>query len=171
FMTFFYPASEFEYKNHRVLIEACKKLRQEKIKDYKVKFTLKGDENDYVFKLFNDVKANNLPIEFIGSLSREKVFELYTKSVLIFPSFIETYGLPMLEAKLHKGIILASDCPFSHEILDEYENAYFFDPFDCEYLARLIKDILVNKITYFEVSDETLIAGPSEWNGLIKNLR
>lgn len=149
--TFFYPASEFEYKNHRVVIDASKELKREKIKDYRVIFTLKGNENKHVSKLYNEVKKNELPIEFVGKLPREQVFELYTRSILLFPSNIETYGLPMLEAKLHKGIILASNSSFSHEILDGYENVYFFDPFDCGKLAELISELLTLKIKYTKI--------------------
>lgn len=47
----------------------------------------------------------------------------------------------MLEAKLHKGVILASNCAFSKEILEGYENAWFFDPFDAKELANLIEGI------------------------------
>ncbi|MEH7106446.1 glycosyl transferase family 1, partial [Bacillus sp. JJ1764] len=42
FSTFFYPASEFIYKNHSVIVEACKKLKDNNINNYKVIFTLKG---------------------------------------------------------------------------------------------------------------------------------
>jgi glycosyltransferase involved in cell wall biosynthesis len=153
--TFFYPASEFTYKNHKVIVEACKKLKDRNIKNFKVIFTLKGDENEHISQLFKESKEQQLPIEFVGRLTREQVFNLYTKSVLLFPSYIETFGLPMLEAKLHKGIILASDCPFSHEILDGYENAYFFNPFDISRLVELIY-LTINK--YIEYKDNNYIA-------------
>ncbi|WP_253724371.1 glycosyltransferase [Sporosarcina sp. HYO08] len=153
FSTFFYPASALQYKNHRVIIEACKNLKQNDIKDYKVIFTVKGDENKHIETLYNEVKSASLPIEFIGSISREKVFSYYTQSVLIFPSYIETFGLPMLEAKLHGGIVLASDSPFSHEILDDYKNAYFFESFDSTRLAELMFNTMSGKINYIEIGE------------------
>ncbi len=151
YTNFFYPASEFEYKNHRVIIDACKELKQKNIEVDKVIFTLKGDENNYISKLFNEVKENKLPIEFVGNLSREQVFDLFTRSVLIFPSYIETFGLPLLEAKLHRGMILSSDCPFSHEILEGYQNAYFFDPFDANELSTFMDQIIKGQINYNEI--------------------
>ena len=42
----------------------------------------------------------------------------------------------MLEAKMHESPILASDCAFSHEILDGYQKAEFFDPFNFIKLAE-----------------------------------
>ena len=84
------------------------------------------------------VLDEDLPIEFIGSIDIEAVYEYYSKSILIFPSYIETFGLPMLEAKMHKSPILASDCAFSHEILDGYSDVKFFDPYDCIELTELL---------------------------------
>ena len=48
-----------------------------------------------------------------GYINRNEVFENMKTKVLIFPSYIETVGLPLLEAKLIGTIILASNTPFS----------------------------------------------------------
>ncbi len=136
--TFFYPAGSGYYKNHRVIVDACEELLKEATIDFHVIFTLKGDETDHITSLYSKTVDLGLPISFIGQISREEVFEYYTKSILVFPSYIETFGLPMLEAKLHKGMILASDCSFSREILDDYENALFFNPFNSVELKNLM---------------------------------
>lgn len=151
--TFFYPANGMYYKNHRLIVEACKGLKKQNIDGYKVLFTLKGNENEHIKKLYKEVIKHKIPIQFVGEISREDVFELYTKSILIFPSYIETFGLPILEAKLHRGIILASDCPFSHEILDDYKNAYFFNPFNTLDLFKNMCAILEKK-SYHEVKEQ-----------------
>jgi hypothetical protein len=148
--TFFYPAGPSFYKNHRVIIEACERLKREGVIGHKVIFTLNGNETDHIANLYKIVKEKMLPIEFIGNIDREKVFEWYSKSILIFPSYIETYGLPMLESKLTKGIIFAGDTPFAHEILDGYGNAYFFDVFHGEQLSRLMKEAINKKLTYYD---------------------
>lgn len=149
--TFFYPASEFIYKNHKLIVEASKDLIIKKnIKNFRVIFTLKGNENKNIVNLYKEVMENQLPIDFVGELSREQVFEMYTKSVLLFPSYIETFGLPLLEAKLHKGVVIASDCKFSHEILDGYENAYFFSHKSKEELSNRLLQCIEGKITYLD---------------------
>ena len=61
---------------------------------------------------------------------------------MIFPSYIETFGLPLLEAKKCDTIILASDCPFSHEILDDYDKVYYFNPFDAKELSKLMETVI-----------------------------
>jgi len=151
-LTFFYPASALTYKNHKIIVKACKALLYLNIKNFKVIFTLTGNESKYIRDLYEEVKIMGLPIEFVGSLTRDQVFQMYTKSILLFPSYIETYGLPLIEAKMHRGIILASDSSFSHEILDNYENAYFFDPFTSDDLVHLMRSILNGKIMYNNIN-------------------
>jgi glycosyltransferase involved in cell wall biosynthesis len=160
--TFFYPASGLEYKNHQVILDACRELKASTKANYEIIFTLNGNENKHVAKLYRQVQEEKLPIRFEGSKTREEVFDLYTKSILLFPSYIETFGLPMLEAKMHNGIICASDFPFSHEILDGYKNVYFFNPFDLESLFAIMDDFLQGKKTYIQFlelsSDEKIKA-------------
>lgn len=136
--TFFYPASGVSFKNHKAILNACLSLQADKCIDYRVIFTLVGTENERVKSLFEMVQRHELPVLFVGPLSKEDVFEYYTKSVLLFPSYIETVGLPMLEAKLHNTPVLASDCAFSHEIMEGYDRADFFRPFDVLQLKALM---------------------------------
>lgn len=140
--TFFYPASGVVFKNHKVIVDACLKLKGEGISDYKIIFTLRGDENKHIAKLYNIVKENQLPIKFIGGLTREEVFDFYTKSTLIFPSFIETVGLPLLEAKMHETPIIVADCAYSREILNEWKRADYFQYSYPEQLTELLKKYL-----------------------------
>ncbi|MED3725789.1 glycosyltransferase [Priestia filamentosa] len=139
---FFYPASGMHYKNHKVIVEAVKKLKDKKTKNFKVVFTINGDENENIKRMFNYTKENKLPIDFIGNINSEVVFDYYSKSILIFPSYIETFGLPLLEARMHRTPILASDCAFSHEVLENYENVKFFNPYNSDELSIYMSDML-----------------------------
>ena len=140
--TFFYPASSMIFKNHKIIVEACLELKRNNIKDYTVIFTLTGNENKNIRELYKVVKEAKLPIKFIGNISRELVFDYYSKSILIFPSYIETVGLPLLEARMHGTPILASNCSFSREILNGYKNVKYFDPMNHLQLAEIIKSSL-----------------------------
>lgn len=142
--TFFYPASGASYKNHKVIVEAVMLLKTQDLEDFKVLFTLKGNENKGIAKLYKIVEQYNLPIHFIGSIPYEEVMNYYSQSILLFPSYIETFGLPLLEARKHKTAILASDSPFSKEILDGYDDARLLDPHDCELWAKYIKMLSTN---------------------------
>lgn len=129
---FFYPAINEIYKNHECIYHAIDILNKRNPHKFKVYLTLNGNDNE---KIIN-----------CGYINRNEVFENMKTKVLIFPSYIETVGLPLLEAKLIGTIILASNTPFSHEILDGYENAYFFNPFNADELAILMKKCIDKEI-------------------------
>jgi glycosyltransferase involved in cell wall biosynthesis len=144
--TFIYPATALIYKNHQIIIDACKQLLAEGITTFQVIFTLNGNENELSRKLFEQTKKHGLPIKFIGSIPREELFEWYTKSILIFPSYIETFGLPLLEAKIHMTPIIASYSEFGREILIDYKNTLYFSCFDKTKLLLLLNSIINDDI-------------------------
>ncbi len=123
-LLFFYPANGAVYKNHSVIYKAVRKLKTAGYTNFKVVLTInKGDEFS---ANYNDIAEL---IDFCGHLDKKCVDEFYRKSILLFPSYIESFGLPLLEARLYGCPIIASDCSFSREILDGYEMANFFSPF------------------------------------------
>lgn len=154
FCTFFFPGGDLEYKNHRVIVEAAKLLKERGEDQFKIFFTL-DEKQDYTLKFVKEAKEHKLPLYFLGKLSRKEVYTLYATSVLLFPSYIETFGLPLLEAKMHRGVILASDQSFSREILEGYQNAAFFDPFNALELAdKMLKIITYGKQDYYVIEEE-----------------
>jgi len=141
-ITFFYPATALSYKNHITLLKACKIIKDMGIVNYKVILTITGKENKLARELYEFVQNNDLPVEFRGVMSSEKVYDMYTKSVLIFPSYIETFGLPLLEGKLSGCPIIAADTVFAREILDEYRNVSWFQSGDEGKFAELMSNCL-----------------------------
>lgn len=141
--TFFYPASAYVYKNHWLILKACQKLKEIHTIGYRVIFTLTGKENPYAAELKSFVEKNALPIQFIGQISRQEVFEWYSRSTLLFPSYIETFGMPLLEARLLGAPVLAADTPFAKEILDGYERCRFYNQNDAEQLAEAMRNNLI----------------------------
>ena len=150
--TFFYPAAPYSYKNHTLILDACKQLVVQGYSDFRVIFTFRGDENEHAEMLFKRSQEEHLPIEFAGSLPREDVFSWYTRSILLFPSYIESYPLPLKEASTHRAVILASASSFSYEILEGYEKAHFFPPFDAGELGNLMKQTKETELFAQDVS-------------------
>ena len=137
----FYPATALEYKNHMTLLKAIQIIKdQGDLPDLSLSLTVSGKENPLAEQLRAFSDENRLPVEFLGQLPRSEVMRLYAESTLIFPSYIESFGLPLLEARTSNAPILASDCPFSREILEGYADAAFFDPFDARNCADAITD-------------------------------
>lgn len=145
---FFYPAAPLPYKNHIAIIDACRQMQAD---DYCVIFTFTGNESRYARRLYRLVREKGLNIQFNGTLPRKKVFELYANSVLLYPSLAETFGMPLMEARLAGSFICASALPYSKEVLAGYENALFFDPND----HRGLKDIMlgISRREYFKYDD------------------
>lgn len=141
--TFFYPARAEMYKNHKVVIEACKKLKDERMEDYKVIFTISANDGAYAAKLIHD--SEGLPIDYIGAVPYEQMWDYYSKTILLFPSYLETCGLPMLEAQASQAWILASDMPFSHEALEGYPNKEYFTYDSADDLAKRMKEFIKGK--------------------------
>lgn len=140
--TFFYPAGAYEYKNHVVIISACKKLKDKGIENYNVIFTLSGQENKYARYLKEIVDQYGLPIHFVGSLPRKTVLSLYSSTFLLFPSFIETFGLPLLEARLSHAPIIAANTVFAREILSDYAYVSYFEKDDYIELSKEMEHIV-----------------------------
>ncbi|MCI9631638.1 MAG: glycosyltransferase family 4 protein [Ruminococcus sp.] len=139
---FFYPAKAFSFKNHQIIIEACKRLNLEKKYSYKVAFTLTG-KGKIEHRLYKEVQKYKLPIEFVGFLDKKEVNGYYRKSILLFPSYIETVGLPLLEAMEYDAPIIVSDCLYSRSILENYDNVYFFEKDDCMNLAECMRQAVL----------------------------
>ena len=137
--SFIYPANAYLNKNHQIIIDACKILKKQGVTGYRIQFTLSEDSSGLSRQLLKEIKIEGLPIEYIGHLEKPELYEKYQTMITLFPSYIETFGLPLLEAKELNGIVLASDRPFSHEILDGYDKAIFIEWNSPDAWAREIK--------------------------------
>ncbi len=152
---FFYPVAPSAFKNHECIFSAVDELVKRGITDFKVFLTCDN--------IWNQPEREQ--IVFLGRISRENVAERLAESVLLFPSYIETYGMPMVEARALGCAILASDCPFSHEVLNDYPNAYFFDPFKPIQMADLMSKVLSEQCEYHK--QEFVFPTQYTWESII----
>ncbi len=127
-----YPASTSFYKNHRVLIKALQ--------------LTKRDLDLYLTVQKNSSTSLDRRVHCIGVQPYEKLCELYnTCDALLFPSYIETYGLPLIEAAMYGLPIIASDLPYSREVLEGYEGATFVKYDDPKAWAEAIQSLQKGK--------------------------
>jgi len=63
---------------------------------------------------------------------------------VIFPSKLETWGLPITEAKELKKPLILSDLSYAHETLGNYEKVLFFNPDSAQELAKKMELIILN---------------------------
>lgn len=130
---FCYPTSDQSYKNNDCIYAACGLLREQGVVDFMVTMTISGPTPD----------PNVTPI---GRVPRAHVLEMLSRSTLVFPSLIETFGLPLAEARALGAVVLAADLPYAREVLNGYVNAYFFDPTSPSQLAALMGKVIAGEI-------------------------
>jgi hypothetical protein len=110
-----YPANHYLYKNHKIISDM---LSDNPIKNLLIYFTATISE----FKKYKHIKS----IKRIDYYSYKNTYKIYNKfDGLIYPSRIESLGLPLKEALYFKMPILCSDLPYSRELLKKY--AYYFN--------------------------------------------
>lgn len=135
--TFFYPATGMSFKNHGIVVEACRRIKETHPDAvYRVLFTLDGTESRNIAKMKRDADKENLPIEFLGWKKQGEVYSLYAESVLLFPSLLESFPLPLYEARSAEVPIIIPDLPYAREALDGYIGACFYDARSAEALAE-----------------------------------
>lgn len=122
----FYPAADYKYKNHNIIVEAVRILSEKDpqiVNDIRVIFTLDKEVNVYDKIIKYGLEDT---IKMIGHLKYEDVLSYYrTSDIILFPSYIETFGLPLVEASYFGKTIVVSDCSYSREVLDGYKMVDF----------------------------------------------
>jgi len=132
------------HKNYEVLAEAYSMLDKEYTNNYKLVIVGKKFE-PYFSELVKTCKNLNISrdIIFTDFVSFETLEYLYRNSVLfVFPSLLEGFGLPPLEAMYFGIPVLSSNSPAMPEILGDA--AIYFDPYNPLDLTEKIKILLKN---------------------------
>lgn len=143
----FYPAAEYKYKNHDILVEAVKNLNTMKNNtELSFKIVLTLGEDSALHRKVNELGLNKY-FEFIGQTSFVDVLSLYKGcQAILFPSYIETVGLPLIEGSAFGKRILVADCEYSREILSDYKLASFIPYSDVKEWEEEIK----KSLSYYE---------------------
>jgi glycosyltransferase involved in cell wall biosynthesis len=143
-INFLYPAIPQIYKNHILLVQALNKLRSYNaslVDKIRIHLTFKKEDNKF---LYAEILRCGLDAQFVmhGTLKYDILLSMYKSCrALLFPSYIETLGVPLLEAAKFGKPILASDCPYSHETILGYKGVQYISIDDTEKWARAIADI------------------------------
>ena len=144
-----YVSVYYAHKNPGVIADAIKLLKNNNIKVFaRITMDLDSDHaksfvtwnKDYC-KLFDHELKENI---HLGSVSYESISQLYKDADLfVFPSFVESFGHPMIEAMASGLPIIAADTPINREICGEA--AIYFSPFDGKKLAEKIISLFKDK--------------------------
>lgn len=145
----FYPASSQEYKNHIEIVNAFIYLKKIKmLNDYVVYLTLNSDDIPALKTL---ILTHNLQEHFVFLGNTEYYLTLsYYKScdLLLFPSCLESLGLPLLEAAFFGKKILAADLDYSREVLDGYNGVDFIPIKNPQAWAKALINFSIKKTNF-----------------------
>lgn len=141
---FAFASSPNSHKNFECICKAVYILNSKGFgNNFNLIITIKGDENSYAKWLKQNWGEQCPNIEFKGFLNRNVLFELYNNiNCLIFPSKIETWGLPISEfAEFNKPMLLA-DLPYAHETAAGANYVDYFNPESPIELATKMEKII-----------------------------
>lgn len=115
---FVYVASAEPHKNHRKLINAWAILAKEQIFP-SLCLTFDSQLHPDIQTTIEQVKTQGARITNLGPVAPSAVANLYTQSrALIFPSLIESFGLPLIEADRLGLDILASELDYVRDVVN-----------------------------------------------------
>lgn len=154
--TFFYASTPDCHKNFETLAEAVRRLEKELgCGRFQAIITVRGDENRYarwLHKHWGDVSS----LKFEGLMDRRRLFDTYAAAdCLVFPSKIETWGLPISEFMPQRRPMILSDLPYAHETAAGAPCVAFFPPDDADRLASLMRDVIRGNLSSFSAVPET----------------
>lgn len=157
----FYPASSQLFKNHEVLFEACSLARKKSKVDFELIVTLDEHEDDRSRILHQYAQEIGCPVKFAGWMPKDELAFWYRSSILVFPSYLESWGLPLVEARVFNAPIIAADCEYAHETLGAYPRAVFFNPHDSQSLSTLINEV-INRVSNNSCESSIAEGGPMD---------
>lgn len=154
---FIYPATPFPFKEHKTIIEAINLLMIQKsdiANRIRVHFTITRENAPHVALLVDKYRLQNLVI-FENVIKHDRLMSMYKSScALLYPSTIETLGLPQIEAAKFGLPIVATDLEYSKEVLSGYEGVVHINSFDYQAWADEIEKICLNKPHYSPIEDK-----------------
>lgn len=137
-----YVGQQSDYKNVRQLIRAHQDIVT---KHPELGLVLVGGINASTQQNIDWVKKHNFKnIHFTGFVSDEELAWLYQNTrAYVFPSLMEGFGLPSLEAMTYGAPVVSSNATCLPEV--NGDAAHYFDPNNVSDITRAIEEVLENK--------------------------
>lgn len=131
-------------KNLVNLILAIDRLRR-KHPDIRIKIAGRPIDQDYFQTLQGLVARLGVGdrVEFLGQVPRDDLVDLYRRcGVFVFPSTVETFGNPLVEAMACGAPIACSNTAAMPEVVGDA--AVFFDPADVDGIAASVESLMAD---------------------------
>ena len=107
---------------------------------------LVGKKDYFYLRLESLVKKRGLSerVVFFGQVTDRQLANLYTNALsLVFPSLMEGFGLPLVEALYFGSPVICADIPVFHEILGDLP--LYFNPLAQSSLLDRMQEIFLHR--------------------------
>jgi glycosyltransferase involved in cell wall biosynthesis len=134
---FAYVASGDAHKNHHALLNAWRILAAENIFP-ELHLTIDAKRHPSILHQIAELSARHaISVHNHDDLKHEEILRLYQNvDAAIYPSLLESFGLPLIEARQAGLPILAAETDYVRDILDPEES---FDPHSPVSIARAVQ--------------------------------
>ena len=170
---FLFPSYCDIHKNFELLCQAAALLEKEIGKGkFNVLLTIDGTENKYtqwIHRKWGHIES----LKFAGFMDRKELYAAYEKAdCLVFPSKVETWGLPISEFSLFGKPMLLADLPYAHETAAGSRQTAFFNVQHADELKEQMKRLLFNDNAFLTAIPKQEIPHPvtSTWEELFGEL-
>lgn len=172
--SFVYAASPNSHKNFEVICQAVEELeRLYGNQNFKVYITVKGNENAYARWLYKNWGNRFESLVFVGFLSKDILLDYYQKcDCLIFPSKVETWGLPVSEFAAFDKPMLLADVAYAYETAAGSHKTAFFASGDYKELSRKMYQLIHADTSFLKSVPKKVVEKPvvDSWEGLFEML-
>lgn len=163
---YIYPATPFAFKEHVTIAYAMGVAYQQNpklAKKIRIHFTLELGE---LPEMDRYIMQNGMESIFVyhGRVPHKKLLSMVKSSNgLLFPSVIETLGLPLLEAASLGVPVIANDLEYVHEVLNDYDGVKFVKVHDYkEWGSHILACCSRNHYAPYSLSED------NSWERLMK---
>ncbi len=118
---FTYIADGSAHKNHRALFIAWRLLAEKGY--FPTLLVTLSDENTQLIQMIAQLNSDyGCNIKNIGYVEKDIIYKLYQQtSALIYPSFVESFGMPLIEAKQLGLAIVAAELDYVRDVVTPIE--------------------------------------------------
>ncbi|MBU2235475.1 glycosyltransferase family 4 protein, partial [Patescibacteria group bacterium] len=139
-----YVGNTYPHKNLERLVHAFRKLRNEEKIDVQLVLVGKRDYFSERLEILVNEQGMKRDVIFPGFVKDEELPLFYRSALLyVFPSSIEGFGLPPLEAMSYDLPVVSSNAPCMPEILGEA--AKYFHPDEISDIVQVLKQVIQDK--------------------------
>lgn len=162
---FLYVGNAYPHKNLEMLLRAFQQLTIDNSQLTKNLTLVLVGKDDFFYRKIKKLAASmNLGerVLYFGQADDPELANLYAHAIaFVFPSLMEGFGLPALEALSFGCPVIVSDIPVFHEILGS--QATYFNPQDPEDIAQKMsqnlvkpKNIILDRYSWLKLVSDTL---------------